>query len=191
MRDPRLRRPPATGCRRAARSGRAGSRGRRPTARSRPTDRGGGKHGRGRRARALCPDRAPVGLRATRPRRPTPALRQLARAASARGDRSARQRRQRNSRSGSLPPRPRSVSSTATSAAAAAKPRSRASISMCARRGSSGSAGDRAAVVGDSPVGIDRAEDRQALARLVDRGSRRRVEEGQARADRPRPTAGR
>ena len=64
----------------------------------------------------------------------------ICRAAWARGERSPCHLRHRDSRSGSLPPRPRSVMSKATSAAAGAKPRSRASISMCARRGSRGSA---------------------------------------------------
>ena len=138
--DLRLRRPRATGFGQATKPGRAGSRGRRPTASFRRTPRGGAKGGRERRAPGLwrAPVPSPSVRRARIRRQPVRghSARCLARAAIDPTAICASER----SRSGSLPPRPRSVSRTATSAAAAPKPRSRASISMCASRGSSGSA---------------------------------------------------
>ena len=88
-------------------------------------------------------------------------------------------------------PRPRSVSSTATSAAAAPKPRSPASISMCASRGSSGSAAIARPCGGQAAVGIDRAERRQAPSRFVECRGRRWVEQAGGAAGRLRPRAGR
>ena len=119
--------------------GRAGSRGRRPIARTRRSDRAGGSTRSGKAsvsARARSCSSTCASLISRRRRQPA----DNSRAPSARWDSSDRHRRHRRSRSGSLPPRPRSVRSTATSAAAAPKSRSRASRSMCASRGSSGSA---------------------------------------------------
>ena len=156
------------------------------------SDRGGARRDRERRARGHGRQIVLVGVDGPRRRgaaaSPRPTSLRLPRA----GERSPRHRRQRNSRSGSLPPRPRSVRSTATSAAAAPKPRSRASSSMCARRGSSGSAAIARPCAVMRPVLIDRAERSKSLARFaISRSASGAIEEGQAGADRLRPTAGR
>ena len=92
--------------------GRAGSRGRRPIARTRRSDRGGGSLDPGRRASALwarsCSSTC-ASLISRRRRQPA----DNSLAPSARWDLSDRHRRHRRSKSGSLPPRPRSVRSTA------------------------------------------------------------------------------
>ena len=116
-------------------------------------------------------------------------LRASRRASSARGLRSRRKAASRSLRFTAAPPRPRSVSSVAISAACVRRALASRIDQHARQPRRQRQPRDGAALVGDAPVGVERAEPLQQRVRLGEGRARRRIEERAGWRGRRRPRA--